>query len=56
MLYLTFFIGFGFVLLLANPKPPRIKITEVHAYKENKLYNLFLLIVVCLLVIYVVHG
>lgn len=55
LLYLTFFIGFGSVLLLANPKPPRIKIKEVHVYRENKFYNLFLLVSVCLLVIYIVQ-
>ena len=54
LLYLTFFLGFGSILLLAYP--PRIKIKEVHVYKENKLYNVLLLIGVCLLVIYITES
>ena len=54
LLYLTFFLGFGSILLLVDP--PKIKIKEIHVYKENKLYNSLLLIGVCLLIIYVTKS
>lgn len=54
LLYLTFFIGFGGVLLLADP--PTLILEEVHVYKENILYNLILLIGVCLVVIYITKN
>ena len=54
LLYLTFFLGFGSVFLFANP--PSIKIKEVHAYRENKLYNAFVLVGVCLIIIYTIQN
>jgi hypothetical protein len=54
LLYLTFFLGFISILLFADP--PRIQIKEVHVYTENKLYNVLLLIGVCLLIIYVTKS
>ena len=54
LLYLTFFLGFGSILLFFDP--PKIKIKELHVYKENKLYNSLLLIGVCLLIIYVTRS
>ncbi len=54
ILYLTFFLGFGSVLIFANP--PSLKIKEVHVYKENKSYNLLLIISVCILIIYTIQN
>ena len=54
ILYFTFFIGFAVVLLLADP--PTTIIREVHVYDENRLYNIMLLVGVCLLMIFITKN
>ena len=54
LLYLSFFIGFSFVILLGRRT---IKITdELHVYNERKLYNFLLIAIITILIIYITRN